>query len=401
RLTQLGALVETCDDGDFYLYKDKIHDLIVVSPSISLNHEIFKFARERNVEIIGEIELGYRLTNRPIIAITGTNGKTTVTDMITTVLSSEFSCCACGNIGKSFAEQTQYDYDYFVVEVSSFQLETVTNFAPKIAILTNIAPDHIDRHGSYAEYLAQKRKICSRLKRNDYLIVSADDIAIEDLKGLTHGGKTIMVSTKQRVNGVYVLGDKIFWYDEFVCNTERISVSFNHNIKNALFAISCAKILGVDNVKIKQALGKIKLHKHRLSEVDSINGVTFFNDSKATNISATLVAMESMYQPFCLILGGSYKGYGFEDLFKIKNPQLKLVVATGQTATLIEKACNEYGVKVMRCVDLRQAVISAYNSGIKCVLFSPACASFDRYSSYAERGEDFIRIVKDLRNETR
>ena len=401
RLTSIGARVDLCDDNDFKLYSENYYDLIVVSPSIKLNHEIFRFAKNNNIELIGEIELGYRLTDKPIIAVTGTNGKTTVTDMITTVLSSEYYSCACGNIGKSFANETELPYEYFIVEVSSFQLETVEKFAPKIAILTNLAPDHIDRHGTYSDYVAQKSKICSNMTENDYFIVSADDVAIEDLKQFSCDCRMIYVSIREKVKGAYVIDDNIYWYDEFICKTDRISVPFKHNVKNALFAVAVAKILGIDILKIKQSLGKLRLRGHRLVQVDEINGVTFYNDSKATNISATITAMDSIEQPFCLILGGSYKGYGFDELFNYRCNNLVKVFATGETAPLIEESGEKFGISVTTCSDLRNATVLAYKSGCKCVLFSPACASFDKYTSYAQRGEDFVRIVKELRNETR
>lgn len=396
-LKRRGAYPVVCDKNDFDIaLKDK-YDLIVVSPSIPLNHEVFLYAKSTNTEIVGEIELGYRLTEKPIVAITGTNGKTTVTDMATHLLSAKYSACACGNIGVSFSLATDDPYEIYVVETSSFQLETVVNFAPKVAVVTNLAPDHIDRHGSYNEYIKQKSNIAKNLTNNDYLILSYDDIAVDDLRYFDHNGKTVFVSIREKVNGAYCSGNKIFWYDEFICNVDRISLRYDHNVTNALFAIAVAKIFGIENSSIKKRLGEFVLRDHRLSIIDKICGVTFYNDSKATNVSACVSAMKSMVEPYCLILGGSDKGYDFDEIFINADMKMVAIVAVGETADKISATAKKYGFLVTICASLKSAVVAAYKTGAKSVLFSPACASFDMYNSYSERGNDFISAVRELK----
>ena len=396
-LKRKGACPTICDEDDLIDALNHKYDMVVISPSISTKHLIYEYCNNNKVELIGEIELGYRLTQKPIVAVTGTNGKTTVCDMCATLLNKKFSAYACGNIGVSFSGISDSDNDIFVVETSSFQMESTISFAPNVAVITNLAHDHIDRHGTYEKYVAEKLKIARNLKRCDTLILSYDDIKVDDLKGLNHDGKTVYVSIGNKVKGAYSLNGKIYWYDEYVCSTDRINLPYIHNEKNALFAVAVAKIFDVENRLIAQGLGEFKLRKHRLSVVDRIKSTTFYNDSKATNISATISAMRNMSSKYVLILGGSDKRLPFDDIFKINDSNLQLVLAVGQTAMAIKTTAEKYKIEVKVCSDLSNAVYVAFKSGVENVLFSPACASFDSFSSYAERGENFVRAVKELK----
>ncbi|MBQ7224110.1 MAG: UDP-N-acetylmuramoyl-L-alanine--D-glutamate ligase [Clostridia bacterium] len=390
--------VSVCDETD-YIYK-VTHDLdlIVVSPGISIYHPVFSLAKSLNIPVIGEIELGAKYCEKPVIAVTGTNGKTTVTRMINAMLSSKNSC-ACGNIGVSFCRSITKNYDVFVVEASSFQLETAPSFHPHIAVITNIAVDHIDRHKCMENYVNIKLGIAKNQTKNDCLIMSFDDIPMRYLKGFYPDSNVYFFSTERAVKGAYAYKDYIYFCDEKICKTDRVRAQGKHNLSNALASVCVAKLTGVSNANIVSALSSFVPDAHRLEYVDSVKGVSFYNDSKGTNISATLKAMQSMHQPYALILGGSDKGYGFGDLFDKENNLPQSVFAIGVTAKKImhDALTNGYD-SVEICKNLKDATLKAYNSGAKSVLLSPATASFDAFSSYKARGEAFCEYVKEIKS---
>lgn len=390
---------ELTDETDFDEKINGDFDLIVVSPSVTLNHRAFAVAAKLGIEIIGELELGFRLCDKPIVAVTGTNGKTTTTELIAQMLKSRYAACATGNIGRSFSKDATKKYDVYAVEVSSFQLETVSKFRPNIAVITNITPDHLDRHGNMKEYARLKLSIAKNQKADDYLILSADGIALELMEDFAPDCNVIYTSLNGRVHGAYVLNDKIFWLDEFVCFVNRIKMQGIHNVANALSAIAAAKLCGVETNEIVKVLGRFDTDAHRMKYVASVNGVAFYNDSKGTNIDAVDKAMQSMPSSFCLIAGGSDKGYEFDGLFDKNNRNLLKVCAIGETANKIAEAAKRNDFKnVEICESLKAAVISAYRSGAENVLLSPGTASFDMFANYAARGEEFERIVHGIKD---
>ncbi len=397
-LKSRGTCALICDDTDFEKLKNEDYSLAVISPGIDFNHDVYRWANEREIPAISELELGYMLCHKPIIAVTGTNGKTTTVEMLGKMFRNR-KAEVCGNIGSAFSSvSVKNESEIYIVETSSFQLEKTFRFRPKVAVITNITPDHIDRHGSMQNYVNAKLKIAQNQNKEDYLVLSADDISVEYLKGFQPQSTVIYTSIKERVKGAYLNNDKIYYMDEVICSVNRIRASGLHNISNALSAIAVAKIFGVSNGEIVDALSSYSPAKHRLSYVGSIRGVAFYNDSKGTNVSATIKAMESMPSSFCLILGGKDKGYEFDEIFEKKIKNLKKVFVLGECSDKIYKTAKRYNfTRIEKCESLDKAVIEAYHEKQDAVLLSPATASFDMFKNYKERGERFEEIVKGLK----
>ncbi len=394
-----GVSAVVCDDEDFETLKNDEFTLVVVSPGIDFNHEVYKWASEKEIPAISELELGYLLCKKSIIAVTGTNGKTTTVEMLGKMFS-EMNAKVTGNIGSSFSlAVTKDEGDLFVVEASSFQLEKTSSFRPHVAVITNITPDHIDRHGDMENYVKAKLKIARNQTRGDYLVLSADDIEVGYLDNFQPQSTVLYTSTRKRVRGAYLLNDKVWYMDEPICSVNRIKASGLHNISNALSAIVVAKIYGRSNDKIVRSLCEYAPTKHRLSYVGSIRGVAFYNDSKGTNVAATVNAMKSMPSSFCLILGGKDKGYDFDEIFKNATANLKKIFAIGETADKILTCARRYNFNLIdKCDNLDKAVIEAYYEKSDAVLLSPASSSFDMFKNYEERGERFEEIVKGLKS---
>lgn len=398
-LRAAGVKYLQCDESDLDEKRNTDFDTAVISPGVNSRHRIFTYAAEAGAEVISEIELGYRLCSSPVIAVTGTNGKTTTAKLLGRIFSVSGEACVTGNVGRSFAADATDPHALYVAEVSSFQLENVRLFAPHIAVITNITPDHLDRHGSMEAYVAAKLNVARAQTADDFLIVSADDVPAEYLKGFCPGGETIFTSRRAAVNGAYIEGDKFIFRGETVCRRSDIKMSGVHNESNVLSAIAAARLMGVSGRDIRHALHEFEPDDHRMRYVESVNGVAFYDDSKGTNADATIKAMLSMCGTFALIAGGSDKGCGFDGLFECGVLPEKLFVI-GETADKIAASAARHGYRgVEKCGDMREAVFRAYRSGAANVLLSPAAASFDRYRSYAERGRDFVRAVKELSGE--
>ncbi len=397
-LEKSGAFVTLCNETDFMEAIKSDYDIAIISPSITLKHQIFSWAQAKGIEVIGEMELGSRFCDKPFVAVTGTNGKTTTVELLGEMLSSK-KVCVTGNIGRSFALDASENYGCFVVESSSFQLESVKLFKPKVAVITNVSPDHLDRHESLHNYAKIKLKIFENQDESDYAILSADDISCELVEDIKPRSDVYFVSTKKPVRGAYLLGDKLFLLGKSLCRTRDVALNGKHNIKNALTAALAAKLMGASDEEIKRALSSFRTSNHRLKYLTSVRGVAFYDDSKGTNVAATLAAMESMSSSFCLILGGSDKGYEYDELFKNAPRTLIKICICGDTAKKILEAAERNNFhNVIECETMCQAVMEAYKSGADNVLLSPASASFDRYSSYKERGEDFARIVWEIKD---
>lgn len=376
-------------------------DLVVVSPGISQEHELVQKAKARGIEVIGELELGSRFLSCPYVAITGTNGKTTTTALVGHLL----SCQVGGNIGipvTSFAEKMNKD-EIVALEVSSFQLESILTFKPHIAALLNLAPDHLNRHKTFENYVACKLRIFENQTEDDFAIVNYDDSVIQKyLPPLK--SKVYYFSTKKPVNGCFFSAGKIYFKDynsktEFIMNASEIPLKGEHNLSNTLAALLIARLLKRNYDSLKEKVHNFKGAKHRLEYIAEINGVTFINDSKATNISSTIVAIRAMREPTTIILGGSDKGYEFDDLFKEDNHLVKNYIVLGQTKAKIMAAGQRQGVSnIYPVASMKEAVKLAYelSSASETVLLSPACASFDMYTCYEERGEIFAKIVREL-----
>ncbi len=383
---------------------------IVVSPGVSCDSKIIKCAKNMNIKVIGELELGYQLLHGKVIAITGTNGKTTTT-MLTAKLLEEKNVFVGGNIGtpvSSFATKTK-ENSVSVLEVSSFQLDSIENFRPNIAAILNITPDHLNYHKTMQNYLNAKLNIFKNQVQSDFAVLNYDDAILKDLK-LTKS-KTYFFSTKKEVNGCFIKNGCIYFKDttkiipgyyraKKIAKISGIKLLGEHNLSNCLCAITCAIISGESAQIIEQKLYEFEGSTNRLEFVTDIGGVSFYNDSKATNPSSTICAIQSMKSPTTIILGGSDKGLIFDEIFKMNSPLIKNYVFVGQTKNILQKTAEKYNIKNYYIAEsFYQSVHLAYALSNKneCVLLSPACASFDMFSGYEERGKCFCGIVREIK----
>ncbi len=381
-------------------------DLVVVSPSFDMSHNVVELARKCGVEVIGEIELGYRNCGDNIIAITGTNGKTTTTMLVNHILKcAGFDSRAVGNIGQSFCSEladSDQDADYYVLEVSSYQLESVSHFKPHIAVCLNISADHLARHKTLLAYQNIKKKIFLRQQQNDFAILGYDNEIVRDFSS-SMKGNVYYFSTKHRVRGAYINNDKVFFLDqdsEQVCNTKELGITAEYNLQNVLASIVVAKLLGIANNTIVKAIASFKMPRFRNEYIGNIRGINFYNDSKATNFDSTISACKSLGGDIALIVGGYDKGISYQSFFDVLPTNVKHIVACGGNVnTIMEFLPEQRSFGFERTSSLDRAVRLAYEKGCDNVLFSPTTSSFDRYSNYEERGRDFDRCFKELSSE--
>ncbi|MDE7394792.1 MAG: UDP-N-acetylmuramoyl-L-alanine--D-glutamate ligase, partial [Clostridiales bacterium] len=370
--------------------------LLVLSPGISIFDSVLDEAKACGVCIIGEIELGFLLCRRPIVAVTGTNGKTTVVKMIGRILQrAQLRAAVCGNVGVPFSRVAyEDDFDVAVVEVSSFQLESVHAFRPKVAVITNIAQDHLNRHKTMRTYIDAKLSIARNQTADDTLILSQDDIPLYALEGFFPRANLLYTTVRGALSGAYLLDGAVWFNGEEVCKQSQIRAENEHTLKNALSAVCACKTLGIENRAIIEGLSTFEQDAHRLHLSAQKGGKNFYNDSKGTNVSATLAAASCMKGRTCLIAGGSDKGDTYDELFKNLPQQIVRVAAIGAVANTLCAAAARCGfMNIKAFADLESAFAWASAGDEENVLLSPASASFDAYSSYAERGEAFERLV--------
>ncbi len=402
------AIAQLIDLGAVRVNKESIDqillqiDVVVVSPGVPINHEIAVKSKGMGKRIIGELEFGYLQFMPNIVAITGTNGKTTTATLIDAILcETGAKSLLVGNVGVPLTSKVcDADSDSIcVAEVSSFQLETTSSFCPHISCILNIAPDHLERHYSMENYIFLKKRIFKNQKESEYTLLNYDDEVVRNFSSEIKA-KVKYVSVKTRVDGAYRLGDKLFYNDQFITTQDSLSLRGEHNVYNALFAICACKLLGVDNESIAKALTSFKGVKHRMELIANINGVEYYNDSKATNTASTITAVENIKRPTILILGGSDKGETYLELFeKIKSSSVKHVIIMGATRLkMFESAVNVGYTNITLTYDFTTAVkIAKLLATVgECVLLSPACASFDSFSSFEERGDKFRQIVEEV-----
>ena len=397
-LIELGATRTTKQNLDKELSQ---MDVVVVSPGVPINHEVTVKAKTLGIRIVGELEFAYLQFLPTIVAITGTNGKTTTATLIDAILNkNENKALLVGNVGVPLTNKIcDADADSIcVAEVSSFQLETVSTFCPHISCLLNIAPDHLERHYTMENYIFLKKRVFKNQKESEYAVLNYDDEVVKNFSSEVKA-KTKYVSLKQRVDGAYRIDNKLFYNDEFVINQESLALKGEHNVYNTLFAICACKLLGVSNQSIVEALMTFKGVKHRMELIANINGVEFYNDSKATNTASTISAVENITKPTILILGGSDKGENYSALFeKIKSSSVRHVIIMGATRLkMFESAISAGYNNVTLTYDFETAVKIAKMIATdgECVLLSPACASFDSFSCFEERGDRFRQIVEE------
>ncbi len=378
-----------------------LFDKIIMSPGIPLSHPGFKNLIKNNKIIIPEIEFGFNLINGKIIAITGTNGKTTTSHLVYNILKENLKgerVFIGGNIGKPLTD-LYYRKGIFVIEVSSFQLQFIKKFKPDIACILNISEDHLDSHNSFEEYKESKMKIFKNMGEKDYLILNYDD---ENLKNIKKNKFSILyVSLRKKVNGIY------FSKGKFVINLpntrEIIEDRFENfiglgNKYNLSFSILVSYLMGIDKNKIIDTLKKLKPLPHRLEIVKKENDILWINDSKSTNPHSVLYALKSFdNKNIILILGGKNKNIPFDIIKEEVKRKVKKIIVYGEAGEFLEN--NLSGLKdIKRVKTVKDAVHEAKRSSFRedIILFSPGLSSFDQYKNYADRGEDFKRWVREI-----
>lgn len=376
-------------------------DLVIKNPGISYDNPIVAEAIRRDIPIITEIELAYYLFDGPIIGVTGSNGKTTTTTLVTDMLKkSERPVRVAGNIGivATEAVQSMQDDEALVLELSSFQLQGTEKFRPTTAILLNIFEAHLDYHKTLSNYKQAKFNIFRNQTKDDYLIYNAEDKAIaEEVKDAR--AKLIPFSVHQKLEAGAWIDDKyVYFKNEKIIELKEIVLVGEHNLQNILAAIAAAKLNGATNEGIYRVLTTFSGVEHRLQFVENINGRLFYNDSKATNILATQKALDSFKQPTILLAGGLDRGNEFTDL-KLHLKHVRAMVVFGQTASKLKELAAEVGIeKVIESENVEDAVHAAYSISEEneVILLSPACASWDQYRTFEERGDMFVQAVHKL-----
>lgn len=394
-----------------YLNNKKIDlgnvDLIVKSPGVQPNIPIIVEAKKRNIEIITDLELAYRVSpTENIICITGTNGKTTTTTLTGDIFKNKGkNTFAVGNIGVGILDKIidAKEEDVFVIEASSFQLEDTKEFKPKISLILNITPDHLTWHGSLDNYIQAKKKAIINQEENDYTILNYNDKILRDL-GDKIKSNVIWFSVEEKLNsGVYIEDGYIVIKekDEIinVMKVEEVNLPGKHNLENVLGSIGIAWAMKVDIEFIKNTVKNFKGVEHRIEYVKTINEVSYYNDSKGTNPDSTIKAIEALDAPIILIAGGYDKGSEFHELIKSFNGKIKELILLGETREKIKKSGIDNGFNNIHLVkDMKEAVkLSSELASLKDnVLLSPACASWGMYNNFEERGRDFKNSVYSL-----
>jgi UDP-N-acetylmuramoylalanine--D-glutamate ligase len=381
-------------------------DVVMKSPGIPEKVPIVKRLIEKGIPVISEIEFAAPFTKAITIGITGSNGKTTTTMLTYHLLKSAgLNVGLGGNIGKSFAWQVVDDtFDSYVLELSSFQLDGIVNYKPHIAIITNISPDHLDRYDyKYENYIDSKLRITMNQTEDDYLIYDADDDAIAEwLKINKTKAKLIPFSlTKTFSEGAFIQNNKmevIINQDELKMETESIALEGKHNMKNAMAATSVAKLMQIRKATIRESLANFQGVEHRLEKVLKIQNVQYINDSKATNVNATFFALDSMNSPTVWIVGGVDKGNDYNELMSLVREKVKAIVCLGMDNKKIIDAFGNVVDIMVEVSNMNDAVRMAQRLTEKGdnVLLSPACASFDLFENYEDRGNQFKLAVHNL-----
>ncbi len=380
-------------------------ELVVVSPGVPADHPVLAPVRARGVPVIGEIELAWRVMEADLIAITGTNGKTTTTALLGALLREQIRPVLMGgNIGSPLAAHAlDFPADGIVVaEVSSFQLETIEAFRPRVAAVLNLTPDHLDRHGSFAAYVAAKARIFENQTEVDCAVLNFDDAPTAALAGHTRGTVIFFSRLRPLERGVFCqdgwIVAKLNGLLEPICPLGEIFLRGEHNVENVLAASACALWTGMAAASIRRAIAAFRAVPHRLERVRDIRGVAYYNDSKGTNVASTIKALESFTEPVILIAGGRGKGQDFAPLAAAARGRVCLAVLLGEDRHRIETSLATAAIPVASARSMDEAVrlasAAARPGGV--VLLSPACASFDMFENFEQRGDAFRTAVLAL-----
>ena len=393
------------EEGQHEALKILKADLVVKSPGISDAAPIVKQLRINGVPVVSEIEFAAQFTSATIIGVTGSNGKTTTTMMVHHILKqAKLEAVMAGNIGESFAKEIKRTPDYFVLELSSFQLDGIEKFQPHIAVITNITADHLDRYDyKFENYISAKFRIIMNQTKSDYLIYDADDPVIDTyLK--THPVQSILMpfSLEKSLEQGAHYKDKIITItnqkNTIQMPTSNLALEGKHNIKNAMAAATVGHLLKIRKETIRESLECFQGAEHRLEPVLKINNVHYINDSKATNVNATYFALESMNSPTVWIVGGVDKGNDYSALYPFVNEKVKAIICLGKDNDKLFENFESMVDIIVETQFMSEAVKIAYKvaSGGDRVLLSPACASFDLFKNYEDRGQQFKAAVRQL-----
>lgn len=430
-LVKLGAVVSVQDTKEEskideelrrYLEKNKVkcyfgrdpdardQDMLVLSPGVSPTLEFIEDARKAGVEIIGELELGYRLAKGKFVAITGTNGKTTTTSWVGEI----FRCAGrttavVGNIGKAVipAAMKSGEDCWYITEVSSFQLETIKEFKPVVSAILNLSPDHMDRHGTMENYTMVKSRIFENQDSEDYVVVNFDDKETLSLSTFAKATVVPFSRTETLMFGAFIKNEKIVIRNREekiieICPTAALKIAGGHNLENALAAAAISYFAGIEEKYIRKGLISFAGVEHRLEPCGAVNGVKYVNDSKGTNVDAAIRAIEAIDGKIVLIAGGYDKDTDFSPLIEAFGDKVKSAVLLGQTAVKIKEAAEKVGFidtiileGMESCVKEAARIARSGNT----VLLSPACASWDMYENFEERGRHFKDCISSLEEE--
>lgn len=373
--------------------------LAVTSPGIPPHSEIMNRLRDEKIKVISEIELAASQTGKPFVAITGTNGKTTTTALTAHILSSEYNAQPCGNYGKPPCDLIDdKTIDYFVCECSSFQLEYSNSFQPQISVWTNFTPDHIDWHNGIENYFMAKAKIFKGSQAPAFAVLNAKDAKLLEFSKEA-AGEVFMFGDEVGENCCYVKDDAIYYKrngkEEHIIDLKDTPLIGEHNYQNVECSVICAKLEGISNEHIKEAIMSFKVPEHRLEKVCEMNGITFYNDSKATNPEAALVAINSFNDcSVALIAGGRDKNTDLKEFCEAIKKHISTVVLIGEASERFEDNLKNSGYdNILRENSMQSAIDKSISLKPDVVLLSPACASFDMFSGYEERGKVFKEYV--------
>lgn len=394
-LKNLGINVEYGAHSDEFINNA---DLVVTSPGIPPHSEIIQRIRKQNIPVISELELAYRECDIPFIIITGTNGKTTTTALTEHILARKLNVKACGNIGQPPCNIADENLDYFVCEASSFQLEMSTSLKPFISVWTNFTPDHIDWHQGLENYFKAKARVFLKPQAPKYSVLNAKDERLLEFAKQAQG-EVFMFAGNIGNNCCYEENGEIVFkkggVEEKIIKLSECPLLGEHNYQNIMCAIICAKLTGIDNATIKQAIIDFKAPAHRLEKIISKNGITYYNDSKATNPEAAIVAINSFKNvDVALIAGGRDKNTDLTEFCDSVKKHIKTVVLIGEATERFEENLKRNGFSnIIREKTMQSAIDKCIEIHPDVVLLSPACASFDMFTGYEQRGDVFREYV--------
>lgn len=405
-INNIEELEKYSDNFEIGIHSEKIlnNELILISPGISKNNDIFKEAKNKNIPIISELEFSSWYTNLPIIAITGSNGKTTTTKILENIFrETDLNIFVSGNIGIPFSEiildniEKNIKNGLHIIEVSSFQLEDIHHFKPDIAIVLNITEDHLDRYFTMKNYIDAKMKIAKNMKQNDKLVFNSEDDLIK--KNIKTKAELIGFSINDKLDEFFFMKkNKIFNSKEKeLISLDKINLLGNHNIQNIIAAATVAKIYKLSDKNICSGIQKTSPVEYRLQKINEINQISFFNDSKSTNVDSILVAIKSFKENLILILGGRDKGGDFKKIIPLLANRVRYIIIFGESRNIIKDQLTDFN-QIYITESMHDAINFSYNNAKPgdSILLSPGCTSYDMYDNFEHRGKDFNLEVNKL-----